>query len=188
MKIKIRRVTSWIRVVNAARFTVNKYPIDHEPLDEFKEKLIRSEHSPLRLLEYDIQMYKVPYWVVMHLVRHHVGVQPFVSTQRPDRTGGASRHDLPQDALVNVQLSINAQAILNISRLRLCENAAYETKKLWRAVILELKNIDPILAKYCVPQCTFKGFCSEFNSCGKSKLVIEANHLNLINNDSNRNN
>lgn len=51
MKIEIKRVTDWQRVVDAARFTQGKEPLGHEPSDEFKKQMILSEHSPLRELE-----------------------------------------------------------------------------------------------------------------------------------------
>ena len=86
MKIEIKRVTDWQRVVDAARFTQGKEPLGHEPSDEFKKQMILSEHSPLRDLEFDIKMYGIPYWVSNHFVRH-VHAQPFVSTSRPDITG-----------------------------------------------------------------------------------------------------
>ena len=70
MKIEIRRVTDWQRVVDAARFTQGKEPLGHEPSDEFKKQMILSEHSPLRELEFDIKMYGIPYWVSNHFVRH----------------------------------------------------------------------------------------------------------------------
>ena len=63
MKIEIKRVTDWQRVVDAARFTQDKEPLGHEPSDEFKKQMILSEHSPLRELEFDIKMYGIPYWV-----------------------------------------------------------------------------------------------------------------------------
>ena len=85
MKIEIKRVTDWQRVVDAARFTQGKEPLGHEPSDEFKKQMILSEHSPLRELEFDIKMYGIPYWVSNHFVRH-VHAQPFVSTSRPDIT------------------------------------------------------------------------------------------------------
>lgn len=44
MKIEIRRVTDWQRVVDAARFTQGKEPLGHEPSDEFKKQMILSEH------------------------------------------------------------------------------------------------------------------------------------------------
>lgn len=168
MKIEITKVTDWQRVVDAARFTQGKKSLGHEPSDEFKKQMILSEHSPLRELEFDIKMYGIPYWVSNHFVRH-VHAQPFVSTSRPDITGSkVSRHEMRQDDLVNLQLSLNAQEIINISKLRLCNKASKETREVWYKVIDELAIIEPYLASACVPQCVYRGFCPEPKSCGRS--------------------
>ena len=166
MKREIKRVTDWQRVVDAARFTQGKEPLGHEPSDEFKKQMILSEHSPLRELEFDIKMYGIPYWVSNHFVRH-VHAQPFVSTSRPDITGSkVSRHDMRQDDLVNLQLSLNAQEIINISKLRLCSKASKETREVWYQVLDKLACIEHLLASACVPQCVYRGFCPEQKSCG----------------------
>ena len=57
MKIEIDRITSWQRVLNAARFTIGKEALDKEPSNKFKRSIIFSEHSPIRLLEFDVRMY-----------------------------------------------------------------------------------------------------------------------------------
>jgi len=75
MDIKVEKISSWKNVVNAARFTQRMSPIDKEPSDKFKEQIIRSEHSPLRELRFEVYMYDIPYWVMGHLVRH-VHAQP----------------------------------------------------------------------------------------------------------------
>lgn len=169
MKIEITKVTDWERVVDAARFTQRKESLGKEPSDEFKKQMILSEHSPLRLLEFDIKMYGIPYWVSNHFVRH-VHAQPFVSTSRPDITGSkVSRHDMRQDDLVNLQLSLNAQEIINISKLRLCNKASEETREVWYKVLDKLACIEPLLASACVPQCVYRGFCPEQKSCGRDK-------------------
>ena len=169
MKIEITKVTDWERVVDAARFTQRKEPLGKEPSDEFKKQMILSEHSPLRLLEFDIKMYGIPYWVSNHFVRH-VHAQPFVSTSRPDITGSkVSRHDMRQDELVNLQLSLNAQEIINISKLRLCNKASKETRDIWYKVIDEVARIEPLLASACVPQCVYRGFCPESKTCDRTK-------------------
>ena len=63
--------------------------------------------------------------------------------------------------------SLNAQEIINISKLRLCYKASYETRKIWMQVVEELRKIEPHLAAACVPQCIYRGFCPESKSCGK---------------------
>lgn len=168
MNIEIKKITDWQRVVDAARFTQGKLPLCKEPSDGFKKQIILSEHSPLRLLEFDIKIYDVPYWVANHFTRH-IHAQPFVSTSRPDITGSKrTRHDMRQDELVNLQLSVNAQEIINISKLRLCSRASKETRETWCRVVDELAEIEPLLASACVPQCVYRGFCpeSDSTSCG----------------------
>ena len=167
MKIEIERITTWRRVVNAARLTQGREPVMHEPSDGFKRRMIRSEHSPLRLLEFDIRMHGIPYYVMGHLVRH-VHAQPFVSTSRPDITGsGLPRHDMPQDAPVTLQLSLNAQEIISISKARLCGRAESRTRAVWQEVVKRLAGTEPILAKACVPACVYRGGCMECRPCGR---------------------
>lgn len=175
VKVEIKKLTDWERVVDAARFTQRKEGLGKEPSQEFKKQMIISEHSPIRLLEFDIKVYGIPYCNMGHFVRH-VHAQPFVSTSRPDITGSkVSRHDMPQDAPVNMQLSLNAQEIINISRLRLCRKADKVTRSIWYKVVNELSKIEPELAKACQPQCVFKGYCSEWKCCGliQTELYIE---------------
>lgn len=166
MKIEVVGKSSWIDVANAARFTQRFSPIDHEPSDKFKERIIRAEHSPLRELRFEVCMYDIPYWVMGHFVRH-VHAQPYVSTSRPDITkSGVNRDDMKQGEPVNLILSLNAQELINISKVRRCNKASKETRFIWNEVIGKLSDIEPILAKYCVPSCVYRGFCPEIKSCG----------------------
>ena len=166
IKVEIKRVTDWQRVVDAARFTQGKEPLGHEPSMMFKKRMILSEHSPLRLLEFDIKIYGIPYYSMGHFVRH-IHAQPFVSTSRPDITGEkVTRHDMPQDAPVNLQLSLNAQEFINISKVRLCNKADSVTQNVWEIVLKVLRDTEPLLYAACVPQCVYRGFCPEYKPCG----------------------
>lgn len=159
---------NWIRVVNAARRTVGKKPINHEPSDKFKKKILLAEHSPIRLLEYDFTWEDIRMWVTTHLVRHHEGCEKFVHTQRTDineALKSLNRDDLPQGLLNDMDMTCNAQAFINISRKRLCRCASKETREAWELVIEYLKTVDPILASKCVPDCLYRGFCTEFEKC-----------------------
>ena len=49
----IEQITSWKRVLKAARRTIGKEPIDKEPSDSWKAKMLLAEHSPIRLLEFE---------------------------------------------------------------------------------------------------------------------------------------
>lgn len=167
MKVTVKQVTSWERVANAARMTVHKDALGHEPSDKFKRTILMAEHSPIRNLEFDVTIEDVPYFVVMHLVRHNQGIEKFVGTSREDRTG-VNREERKQTDLVSCMFSLNTQALINISRKRLCNCADRETIKVWKAVVEAIREIDPIVASFCAPECLYRGFCPEQNTCGYS--------------------
>lgn len=171
--VRMEQVTLWNRVLNAARRTIGKNPLDKEPSDSWKAKMLLAEHSPIRLLEYDWTWTQIQQWITAHLVRHHKGCEKFVHTQRVDRNSalqGLDRDDLPQGLLNDMDMSANAQALINISRKRLCSCASKETREAWQQVKEAIKEIDPIMASKMVPECLYRGFCPEFmNPCGYSK-------------------
>ena len=162
----IDRRGTWRDVANAARTTISQPPGEGKPSDEWIERIIKSEHSPLRLIEYRVKWFDIPSYVSTHIVRHKHGIESFVSTQREDRTG-VDRSERSQTNPVNHEILINAQAILNISKVRLCKQADKNTIKVWKLFLDEIvKKYDPILYKNCVPSCVYRGFCPEFKSCG----------------------
>lgn len=187
---KIRSFTcpraDWKRVVNAARMTVGKEPIGKEPSDKFKRKILLAEHSPIRLLEYDVTIEDIQQWITTHLVRHHIGIEKFINSQRIDRNDAVKtiaekmfgilndsmpgfesiRDAVPQGLRNNMMISLNAQAFMNISRKRLCKGCpSKETRAVWELVIDFLKTVDPILSEKCVPECVYRGFCPEVDNC-----------------------
>lgn len=165
-KVTVRRITSWQEVLNAARFTQRKEPLDKEPSDCFKWNIIKAEHSPLRALMFTIDFYDIPYYASVHLCRH-VHAQPFVSTSRPDIDGMMKpREEQKKSDPVNMRLLVNAQEIIHISRARLCMRAEATTMKLWKQAVKELHEIEPILAAACVSNCIYRGLCPEIKSCG----------------------
>lgn len=169
MKVTIKPVTSWERVRNAARWTINKPAIFTPVSDKFKDAMCRAEHSPLRLLEFDIYIENAPNKVVQHLVRHHEGVEKFVGTHRSDRTDFTD-YEVNRNTPTNLLMSVNAQALINISRVRLCNKAEKETREVWRTVVNELAKVEPILALYCVPNCVYRGMCPEFEQCKQKRI------------------
>lgn len=166
MRIEITRNTSWKDVVNAARFTWNKEPLDREPSEKFKKMIVLAEHSPLRCLMFTIDLYDVPSYVSGHLVRH-VHAQPFVATARPDSNSEAKpRDEQKKSDPCNIRLFLNAQEIINISRLRLCGRAEKPTRDAWKQVISKLSETEPELAAACVPNCIYRSLCPESKCCG----------------------
>ena len=166
MKIEITRVTSWTDVLNAARFTQRLPLKSGEPSISWKKKIIKAEHSPLRCLMFNIDFYDIPNYVSVHLVRH-IHAQPFVSTSRPDIDGKQiPREEQRKTDPVNMRLFLNAQEIINISKVRLFTKAEAKTREIWRQVVEELRKTEPELANACVPSCFYRGHCPEIKSCG----------------------
>lgn len=166
MKISIEKKNDWEDVYEAALNTVNKKPIKKKKFSsEWKNKMITAEHSPIRQLRFKIRIEDLPYFASVHLARHKHGVEHYVTTQRSDRTG-VKRDKKPQDEPVNHLMYINAEAIINISRKRLCYQADPVTRDVWLSVIMKINKIEPELVARCVTSCQYRGFCPEFKSCG----------------------
>jgi len=159
MIINITRVTK-DNVMEAA-FYATCYK--HFSID--KAAALKSEHSPIRCLLYWIDFIDVPQRVVNHLTRHKIGVEWFVRTSRPDRT------DKEVD-LRDMSCLINAQALITMSRTRLCNKAWHETEDAWAKVKEEMMLVDPVMATAMVPNCEYRGECKEMVSCRK-KVVCD---------------
>lgn len=169
MKVKLTDIKgSWAEVVNRARTTVGKEELGKEPSNTFKRKILRAEHSPIRSLIYCFKITNLKSWVATHFVRHHVGVEKWVRTQRSDRTG-VNRDELPQGAEVEMEIEANAQALINMSRKRLCSQASAETREVMEAIKKEVEKKDPIMAEVMVKECVYRGYCPEMWSCGYDK-------------------
>lgn len=156
---------NWQNILNAARNTINKEAIQKEPSREWRRRLLLAEHSPIRKLIINWIWTGLPWYVQTHFTRHKFGVEWFVSTSREDRNG-IDRSTLTQESPVNVEGEANAQAIINISRKRLCMQASKETRQAWQEFLEELKEFEPELYNVCVPDCIYRGWCYEFKSCG----------------------
>lgn len=169
MKVELTNIKgTWEEVVNRARTTVGKEELGKEPSDKFKRRILMAEHSPIRGLIYCFKITNLKSWVATHLVRHHVGVEKWVRTQRTDRTG-VNRDELPQGAEVEMELEANAQALINMARKRLCMQASTETRNVMKDIVNEVAKKDEILAKVLVPECVYRGFCPEMRTCGYTK-------------------
>lgn len=158
---------NWQDIKDSAMNTINKTTGKY-PDSEWKRRLILSEHSPIRRMHFYWRWKDLKSWVSVHMVRHKIGIEHWVSTQRSDRTG-VSRDELPQGALVNHACEADAQALINISRKRLCSCASPETREAWQLVKDEIAKTEPELAGCMVKECIYRGFCPEMFSCGYHK-------------------
>lgn len=155
----------WLDIKNLCRSTISMGDSKIEPTHEWKRKLLLAEHSPLRHSIITIEIQNIPYAMMGHLVRHSVGVTPYVSTSREDRTG-IPREQRSQMDVVNMRMDLNIQSLINISRKRLCNQADPLTKKIWKMVIDEVAKFDEDIAWACVRECIRDCGCPEkFGNC-----------------------
>lgn len=155
----------WKWVKTCTLNTVGKKSLS-EPTDEWKQKLVESEHSPLRELWFGIRM-TIPYWVSVHYVRHHIGVNHYVQTQRTDRTH-IIRDEQSQGKLVSHIMSVNAQELVFMSHKRLCMQASPETREVMKEICRQVIKVCPQMESVLVPLCKYRnGKCTEFFPCNK---------------------
>jgi hypothetical protein len=171
--VKYPSEEDWIICRNNALSTQRKN--SSKPVSsEWKTKILVSEHSPIRSLEFIWEWIDLPYWVSVHFVRHHEGITHYVSSQRNDIQKLYDRRKAPQDSPVNHRCMANAQSIINISKARTCFNASLETRNAWNLFLSSLKDISLELFLLCVPPCIYRnGICPEvFKQCGYNETKV----------------
>ena len=143
------------------------------PTDEWKHKLLESEHSPIRTLNYCIKMV-IPYYISVHFCRHFMGVTHFVQSQRNDRQDNYDRTMAPQGEMVSHIMYINAQELMFMSRRRLCTQADPMTRIVMEKICDEVIKVSPEMSGKLEPMCFYRGGrCTEFNCCGRNKAYKE---------------
>ena len=176
MKIEILKYPTeqdWQWCKTCALNTVGKTSAK-QPTDEWKKKLIEAEHSPLRELWFGIRM-EVPYWVSVHYVRHHIGVNHYVQSQRNDRQDKYDRKTAPQGEIVSHIMSINAQELVFMAHKRLCGQASKETREVMEEIVRQVVELCPEFRDVLVPLCGYRnGICTEFNCCGRNKSYLKS--------------
>lgn len=178
MEVKVTNETGWNRALNAARRTVGKEPLDKEPSDKFKLSSLFAEHSQIKLVEYLISFKALKQWVGVHILRHPF-VLPFIHSQRDDRRDNPiPRDEIGQGTPNDQDFVMNAQTLINVSRKRLCKCASKETQEAWKAVKDDIAKKEPLMASVMVPNCIYRGFCPEVNSCGYWKTEKFKKELN----------
>ena len=167
MGTKIKKIQiDWTEIKNQCRHTSNKEDTDTPATREFIKKILISEHSPIRLGRIKWSWDGIKSWVSVHFARHWLGWDKWVSTQRTDRTG-INRDECRQDALVDMDVEANPQALINVSRYRLCRQSADETRKEMEGLKIEIKKEgEKELSDILVPNCIYRAGCPEFHSCG----------------------
>lgn len=175
MEVKFERLVGPECMVPAMRVTRGKDMYTKKmPSLEMWYKMILSEHSSSRVVKYRIYVEDIPFYNHVHLVRHHVGFEPHVYSQRDDNSIDETtpRDELPQGTLINMFFDANVQALINISRKRLCHKSHRTTqnliKKLKVALIYQGDAYDKVLGELLMKPCSWwAGVCAEPEPCGK---------------------
>lgn len=171
--------------------------------------IYKSEHSPARTQMFWVTLKGIKLAYATHLIRHHVGSQPFQLTCRDDRKGGnpgqvdkcreicnkleeadkaiqaggfnhaqsciyASMGEVEwlannadRNTPVNLGLFLNAQSLIDMAKLRLCNQAHKETIAVFKKIKEAIRQIDPDLANMMVAKCVYRcGLCGEPRCCG----------------------
>lgn len=160
----------WMLCKKCTLVTVGK-DSDTLPTDEWKVRLLKARHSPIRTLQFCFRLTDIPSWVSVHLCRH-VHATPFVKTQRNDRQSDFDRRKAPQDTPVSMCWYMNAEELINIAHKRLCGQASIETRNLVSMICRAVEEVNPEFKGLLVPLCVYRnGICEEFHSCGFNKML-----------------
>ena len=136
-----------------------------EPSKISRAKLLRCEHSPVRLIKFWIELHGIPTFVSTHLVRHKFGVEHFVESNRDDR-GGKGDDKVNRLTPVSHGMEANAAALIAMSKKRLCHNSHKKTVAVWSRLRKHMADICPEMSDAMVPECVYRnGFCPELREC-----------------------
>ena len=155
----------WMAVKERALVTIGKEPVN-PPDSQWKHDILEARHSPIRRLWYSFRLEGIPSWISVHLVRHHVGFQPYVKSQRNDRQSDYDRTKAPQDAPVDMIIDCNAEALMVLANKRLCMQASPETRSVVKAMCLLAQQHTPEFEGLLVPMCMY-GRCHEMRPCNR---------------------
>lgn len=162
--VKYPKEEDWLLAKQCTLVTVGK---DSEvpPTEEFKRKILKARHSPIRELKFVFRITDLPYWVSVHLCRH-IHAQPYVKTQRNDRQTQYDRNSAPQNSPVSMMWSMNAEELLTIANKRLCNLASPETREVVQKICSKVIEVCPEFKAELVPMCVRNGgVCHEIFSC-----------------------
>ena len=175
--IKVADMTGIQYFKAACETTSNKEIKSIDRLISLKQRMYLAEHSPIRMRQFWIHLANIPTFVATHLVRHHVGIDHYQMSHRFDRTH-IPDEESNRMTPTNISMHINAQALINMARKRLCSKASPETRKVMEVIKEAIRVLDPALAEVMVTECVYRHMCPEEKSCGYiDRLLAEVNRL-----------
>ncbi len=163
MRVTVELMTDPLYVERACAVTKGRTPRARLDVALWR-RVLQDEHSPIRNVWLWVEIEDLPSYASTHIVRHYVGVTHFVKSQR----GDVARALRPQGTPVKHALQINAQAMIDVSKVRLCGRADTITRAAWTLVHEEvLAHTDRhvrILGEFMKPKCEHTGKCAR--PCG----------------------
>ena len=164
----------WERCKMLALNTMGKNYAGTEVTEEWKHKILTAKHSPIRTLVFTIKM-TIPSFVSVHFVRHKIGVEHYVQSQRNDRQTNYDRELAPQNAMVSHIMEINAEQLMFMANRRLCGMADATTRYVMQAICRGVEQLNPEFTGHLKPMCEHLHECPEFKSCGYWENKINKN-------------
>lgn len=173
MKVELLKYPTeedWKEVKRRAVVTMGKTKVITEPDLYWKRKMLLCRHSPIRYLQFSFFITDLPYWVHVELVRHHIGIEKYVKSQRNDRQTEYDRNSARQDTPVNMIVDINAESLMTLANKRLCHKASKEMQELIKLMCNLVEEKCNEFYGFLVPMCVYHGgVCHEFISCKDEK-------------------
>ena len=170
--IRLPEENDWVRCKKLALNTIGKKFLKTQVAEQWKRNILKSEHSPIRTLMFTIQM-EIPYYVSNHFVRHKIGVEHYVSSQRNDRQDKYDREIATQDMMVTHIMDINVSSLMSVARRRLCAQADPVTRYTMYKIVEAICEKDNKYREFLVPMCLYQHACPEFKSCGYYENLIK---------------
>ena len=154
----------WLEIKSACMQTISKQA-KNTPPNEWRRKLLISRHSPIRRGVISWKWDNIPFYVMGHFVRHHVGCTPYVATSREDRTN-IPREERKQTDSVSMQMDANIQALIDMAEKRLCTQSDKVTREYMEALKDEITKYDETIGWALAPSGIYKCGCPEkFGNC-----------------------
>lgn len=173
------REEDWKEVKRRALITVGLEAVN-PPDDAWKKKMLECRHSPIRRLRFSFTLRNLPYYISVHFVRHHVGIEKYVRSQRNDRQDKYDRTKAPQDAPVDMIMDFNGESLMEFFNKRLCGAAAVETRQVTELMKSLVREECPEFYFFIEPMCFRNGgVCHEFKSCGMCERYNDWRRLKL---------
>lgn len=76
--------------------------------------------------------------------------------------------------MCNVTTTVNGRSLMWISKMRCCNKAQWEIRRIFQSIVDDVKNLAPLYGKYLGPTCEVEHVCNEGKeSCGKVKVFTD---------------